>query len=41
MPVADRRKLANEIIAEIAPFMDDFGMAYPAEVHTLTAQKAK
>jgi len=41
MPAEGRRNLVNEILAEITPFKDDFGMAYPAEIHTLTAQKAK
>jgi len=39
LPAIERRNLVNGIITEIATYMDDGGIAYPNEVHTLTAQK--
>jgi ubiquinone/menaquinone biosynthesis C-methylase UbiE len=36
----DRKKLVREIITELGNYMDDGGMAYPGECHTLTAQKS-
>jgi len=37
LPAEDRRKLVRSIIEDLKIYMDDGGLAYPAECHTLTA----
>jgi SAM-dependent methyltransferase len=38
LPTAEQRKLVYLIIEDLEGYIDDVGLAYPAECHTLTAR---